>query len=200
MGLTRLEEKDLVLGNLVTALALLQNSRDFSLLMPEVRVNLVYALPQAKTVKDVAGIDGRITVVNCFPRAVGLPTWGGSDHMARLILEARHFDPAIRAGINFKSEPAIIRVVKEFCQEKGFPFGLIDRREEPRSAARRERGSMPWKIRYLVRTYGGVPKLFYENEGWGKEPLFVALGKDAVEVAKIALAIAQRYRSAKRAG
>lgn len=188
------EERDLVLGSLVTALAMIQKSRDFSLLVPEVRVNLVYALPRARSTRDVAGIEGRITVVGGYPHAAGLPAWGASDHMARLILEARRYDPSIRAGINFKCDAAVIQVAKKYCRERGWTLGLIDRLQEPSRAARRERSSMPWKVRYLVRTCGAVPRLFYENEGMGKEPLFVALGKDAVEVAQIALDIARRYR------
>ncbi len=188
------KERDLVLGNLVTALTMVQKSRDFSLLVPEVRVNLVYALPLARSIQDVAGIEGRITVVGGYPHAAGLPAWGASDHMARLILEARRYDPAILAGINFRCDAAIIQVAKRYGQEKGLTFGLIDRRQEPQHAARQEKGSMPWKLRYLVRTCGGVPRLFYENEGMGKEPLFVVLGKDAVEVGRIALDIARRYR------
>jgi predicted fused transcriptional regulator/phosphomethylpyrimidine kinase len=39
-----------------------------------------------------------------------------------------------------------------------------------------------------------VPRLFYEGEGWGKEPLFVALGKNAIEVVDIAIEIARRYK------
>ena len=53
---------------------------------------------------------------------------------------------------------------------------------------------MPWKIKQLETNYGGIPKLFYEGEGWGKEPLFVAIGSDAVEVAGIAIEIARRYQ------
>ena len=53
---------------------------------------------------------------------------------------------------------------------------------------------MPWKVKQLVTKYGAVPRLFYETAGWGKEPLFLALGKDAVEVASMAIEIARRYR------
>ncbi len=194
------KEKDQVLGNLVTALTMIQNSREFALLVPEVRVNLVYALPDARTTKEVAGIEGRITVVNHFPRAAGLPSWGASDHMARLVLEVRRYDPTILAGLNFKCDAEVIKVVKAYCREKSLPFGLIDRQKEPLRAAARDRSSMPWKVRYLIRTCGRIPRLFYENEGWGKEPLFVVLGKDAVEVAEIALDIARRCRRGKRAG
>ena len=66
------KEDSMILGNLVTAMAILEDCPDFSLLMPEVRVNLVYALPGAKTTDDVAAIDGRITVVGGLPQAAGL--------------------------------------------------------------------------------------------------------------------------------
>ena len=57
---------------------------------------------------------------------------------------------------------------------------------------------MPWKIQTLVRQAKGVPKIFYEGEGWGKEPLFVVVGSTASEVAGIAIDIARIYQ-AKRA-
>ena len=57
---------------------------------------------------------------------------------------------------------------------------------------------MPWKIKQLVESSGGVPGLFYEGEGWGKEPLFVTLGQDAIKVANIAIEIARRYQQSKK--
>jgi len=188
------QQAELVLGNLVRAIDKLQSSAEFARLMPEVRVNLAYALPQARTPDEVAAVDGRITVVRGLPHASGLPRWGASDHMARLIIEVRKYDPTVNAGINFKCDATVIEVVRQYCAEKDILFGSIDRTKEPAEAAGPDRSSMPWKIEYLKANYGGIPRLFYEGEGWGKEPLFVALGGDAVEVAEIAIEIAQRYR------
>jgi len=188
------EEAEKVLGNLVRAVAMLQNCAEFSLLMPEVRVNLVYALPQARTANEVAAVDGRITAVQGFPHASGLPRWGASDHMARLIIEVRKYDPSVNAGINFKCDATVIEVVQEYCAENGLLFGWIDRTKEPAKVAEKDRSSMPWKMKQLVASSGGIPRLFYEGEGWGKEPLFVALGNDAVAVAEIAIEIARRYQ------
>jgi len=187
-------QKEVILGNLTQAMNMLQESAEFARLMPEVRVNLVYALPDAKTGNDVAAIDGRITVVRGFPFASGLPAWGGSDHMARLIIETRKYDLGINAGINFKCDADVIEVMKQYCTEKGFIFGWIDRTNEPAEVAEKDRSSMPWKVKQLITSSGGVPKLFYEGEGWGKEPLSVALGDTAVEVAGIAIEIAKRYK------
>jgi len=184
---------DAILGNLVVAVTMLEDCPEFALLIPEVRVNLVCALPGAKTRQDVAAVEGRITAVRGRPHASGLPAFGASDHMARLIIEARKYDPAINAGINFKCDKTIIEVVKEYCLTKGLLFGWIDRTKEPLEVIERDGASMPWKIGELVRNSGGLPRLFYEGDGWGKEPLFVALGSDAVEVTTMAMEIARRY-------
>jgi predicted fused transcriptional regulator/phosphomethylpyrimidine kinase len=53
--------------------------------------------------------------------------------------------------------------------------------------------SMPWKIGELVQNSGGLSLLFYEGDGWGKGPLFVASGRDAIEVTTMAIEIARRY-------
>ena len=189
----RLHEEEMVLGNLVRAVSRLRACPEFARLMPEVRVNLVYALPDAKTVQDVAAIEGRITAVRGVPHASGMPEFGASDHMARLILQVRNSRPEIRAGINFKCDAGIIEVVRAYCAEKGYTFGAIDRAAEPPDVARIDGSSMPWKIAHLIERCGAVPRLFYEGEGLGKEPLFVAIGRDAVEVAEIAIDIARRY-------
>ena len=181
------------MGNLCLSVEKLQRCREFSFLMPEVRVNVVYALPGATGPAGVAAIDGRITVVNGYPRASGLPKWGGSDHMARLIIEARKYRPDINAGINFKCDESIIKVVKKYAREKRVLFGWIDRTAEPDEVSKADGRSMPWKIKQLVRSGGGMPDIFYEGDGWGKEPLFVALGSDANGVVRMAIEIARRY-------
>jgi len=91
------QEKDIILGNLVRAVQILESSEHFGLLMPEVRVNLVYSMESASSPEDVAGIDGRITLVSGKVKAAGYPRFGASDHMARLIIEVRKYDKRYRA-------------------------------------------------------------------------------------------------------
>jgi len=185
------EMAERVMGNLCLAVNNLQRCREFSRLMPEVRVNIVYALPGARSSREVAAIDGRITVVNGYPHASGLPRWGASDHMARLVIEARKHRPEFNAGINFKCDDRIIAVVKKYAREKKLLFGWIDRTMEPDEASKIDGSSMPWKIKHLVGRYGRVPDLFYEGDGWGKEPLFMTLGSDALSVVRTAIEIAR---------
>ena len=182
-----------VLGNLVTALQMLGNCPEFTYLIPEVRVNLAYALREAQTPEDVAAVEGRITAVRGRPHAAGIPGWGASDHLARRLLEVRKYDPGINAVINFKYDQEIIEVVQQYCMEKGLLLGAVDRTEEPEEVAVRDGSSMPWKVKQLFKKYGVMPRLFHEGAGWGKEPLLLALGESAVEVTKIAIDIARRY-------
>ncbi len=188
------EQRELVLGNLLTALQMLQKSRGFARLIPEVRCSMVYAPPQAKSPKEVAGIEGRIAAVGGYPRAAGLPAFGASIHMAGLVLQLRKYDPGINACMNFKNDKDIIAILKEYAAEKGFIFSMVDRNMKPPEALVKEVGLGSWRAKYLVDTSGGVPRVFYENEGMGKEPLSIILGKDATEVAGMALEIARRYK------
>ena len=60
-------------GKMAVALDLIEGCAEFTALIPEVRTNLVYALPKAKTRDDVLAVDGRITVVRGLPHAAGKP-------------------------------------------------------------------------------------------------------------------------------
>lgn len=81
-------EKDRILGNLVRAVHILEASGAFALLMPEVRVNIVYAIENASKIEDVVAIDGRITLIKGRVKASGYSRFSASDHMARLIIES----------------------------------------------------------------------------------------------------------------
>ncbi len=190
------QEKDIILGNLVRAVHILESSEYFGLLIPEVRVNIVYSMENASCPDEVAGIDGRITLVNGKVKAAGYPRVGASDHMARLIIEVRKYDRSYRAGINFAWTPELSTFLEEYCKGRGWDYAGIDRRMEPEEFSSVERRSMPWKIKTLVEICGGkVPKVFYEGPGLGKEPLTVLLGKDAVEVATEVAEISKQYAS-----
>jgi len=188
------QERDMVLGNLLRAVQLLESSEHFKFLVPEVRVNLVYSIENALSVEDVAGVDGRITLVNGKVKAAGYPRFGASDHMARLLIEVRKYDRRYRAGINFAWTPTISKFLEEYSREKNWDYVGIDRIFEPEETRVVEGKSMPWKINEIVKKCGGkVPKLFYEGPGIGKEPLSILLGKNAVEVANEVIELSNQY-------
>jgi hydroxymethylpyrimidine/phosphomethylpyrimidine kinase len=189
-------DTDVILGKVARAAAIIENCQEFTCLMPEVRLNIVEALPGASNPLEVAAIDGRITVVRGYPRASGLPQMGASDHMARMIIEAARWDPEIRGGINFRCDSKVKTIVKEYCAQKEILWSVIDRNVEPQEIISTDGVSIPWKIRYLAEKHGCLPRVFYENEALGKEPLFFILGNDVIEAVGIAIEIAKRcYQS-----
>ncbi len=176
---------------LAEAVAMLEGCREFSKLVPEVRVNIVYAPEGTERPDQVLGVDGRITVVAGMPKASGPIRAGVSDHMARLVIETSRHDPSIRAGLNFRWNEAISQHVQDYCTGKGLALGCIDRTAEPKELIGRDKGSIPWKVEQLVATCGEVPPVFYESRGWGKEPLFFIVGSDPAGVADRAIEIAK---------
>lgn len=180
---------------LTGAVTLLEDCREFSALVPEVRVNIVYAPEGAEGPDQVLGVDGRITVVAGKPKASGPIRPGVSDHMARLVVETHKFDPTIRAGLDFRWNEAIFEYVQGYCTAKGLALGCIDRTVEPKELIGKDKGSIPWKVKHLVEACGKVPPVFYESRGWGKEPLFFLVGPDPAEVATRAVDIAKGLAS-----
>lgn len=186
-------------GELLEAVELLESCDAFVKILPEVRTNLVYGPAHAKSPADVAGIEGRITVVNGRPYAVGRPRLGASSHMARLILELQKTDPTIRAGINFVSTPDLDVYLTRYCRDKGWRRSTIDRSKEPPRIAEKEGGSMPWKIKEAIRAAGGtVPRLFNEVGAVGKEDLFVLVGHTPLEIVRDACEIATGFASSQK--
>jgi len=186
---------------LEAAVRALESCREFGMLVPEVRVNLVYAPEGVKDPAGVLGVDGRITVVAGMPKAAGPVRPGVSDHMARLVIETRKQDASIHAGLNFRWNEAIMAFVESYCRERGLALGCIDRSAEPRELVGRERGSTAWKVAKLVETSGGrIPPVFQESRGWGKEPLFFLVGADPEVVAERAIDIARGFAASRLAG
>lgn len=193
--MSRKEDREMVLGNMVTALHLIQKSRDFAMIIPEIRTSLACATPWAKTPEDVAGIEGRIAPVEAYPRAAGLPAFGASTHMAHTILALRALDPEIGAAVNLKYDATLDPILRQFAEEKQTKFGMLDRNNAPPEPKYEQMGS-GWRLRYMIDRIGGVPRIFYENTGMGKEALTIIVGQNAVEVTGMAIEIAKRYRQA----
>ncbi|MFC1938394.1 thiamine-phosphate synthase family protein [Chloroflexota bacterium] len=50
--------------------------------------------------------------------------------------------------------------------------------QEPNEVIEHDGASMPWKVKQLFSKCRVMPRLSYEEAGWGKEPLFLAIGKN----------------------
>lgn len=174
------------LAELNKAVKDLEKIKKASELMPEVRMNFAYAKNNSKKIEDVAAIDGRITVVNGKLKTAGKVKFGASDHLARLLIEIAKYNKTIRSAVNFKFSKEIISAVQRFCNKNNLIVGKIDRKKEPMRTQIKDGKSIQWKVKYLYKTnHNHIPIIFYENEGWGKEPLFVVVGETPSQVLKI---------------
>ena len=183
-----------MIGRMMIALEEIEACREFVALIPEVRTNLVFARPHAKTPDEVMAVDGRITIINGMPRAAGRVRFGASNHMARLIIRLMQTDPSVRAGIDFANPPGFSDWLSGYCRKNGWTLAMIDRRDEPGEVRNAEGSSMQWKAQEAVRAAGGqVPKIICDAGGPGKEPVCTLVGNEPIGVARDVCGIARAY-------
>lgn len=175
------------------ALVILQNSEYMVDLIPEVRSNLVMARENAKSVEDVVGVPGRITTVKGRVMAFLKPEWGASSHVARLVLEIMKYDPKKRSAINISYHPDII----EICERLGLKVSFYNRAEEPEEMRNVEGKTISWGVEQAIQNIGDIPDVIYHLGDWGKEPIIALIGNDAMDVAKMAVCLAELYNNRK---
>lgn len=175
--------KDEVLANTEKAIQMLEDSPNFAKLVAEVGCNIAMALPHARKVSDVAAVNGRIVRLQGRPKVVGCVSFGASSHVARIVLAAMEFDQEIRASVNISYSGNVLAI----CEDMGLTMSSFSRAEEPEHTH-----TMDWGVTYAIDSYGRVPAIISDAGGVGKEPMVRVLGRDAIEVASIALEIADR--------
>ncbi len=142
-------------------------------LVPEVGINLGYAVPAAEGLGDVCAISGRIVRVGARAAAVGPPAFGASRHVARIILAAMEFDPARRSAVNLRYDARLV----DRAREAGLTIGSFDRKDEPQDSR-----TMAWGTREAIRRAKAFPDLIYDRGGPEKVAMVRLLGDSPAEV------------------
>ncbi len=150
-------------------------------LIPEVGTNIAYALPNARTPDDVAAVEGRIVRLAGRAHAVGDVGFGASDHVARIVLTAMKFDPAVRAAANIRYSPENVSLLEDMLLE----VCSFDRTKEPPGIR-----TMDWGVASCCRS--GVPDVIYDRGGMGKEPMIRILGEDPEVIVKNIIKLSAR--------
>ncbi|EHP87373.1 thiamine-phosphate synthase family protein [Methanotorris formicicus] len=174
--------KEKVIKNLSYALYLLKKI-EFSLI-PEVGSNIAESLLLPNSFKDVAALTGRI-IKNKLGGfyIVGDVEFGASEHIAKIILTAKNYNPQIRACMNIRYEEDLIDALSE-----KFSISSFDRKLEPPNVS-----TMEWGTKYACEKFGGVPDIIYDKGGDGKEPMIRVLGVNTIEVVKKVVEIQKIY-------
>lgn len=92
-------------------------------LVPEVRINIAYAVENPKSIMDIAAFPGRLTYAKDELIAYGEPEFGASRHLSNILLAANKIDKNKRAIINIKFNNEIL----EKLEKNGNKVRLMDR-------------------------------------------------------------------------
>ena len=113
LNLTLDHEQIEVIDQIKEIYSFISSNSSFIVLIPEVRMNISGSLSNAVSKEQIAGIEGRITIVGGYPKASGEIKFGKSDHTARLILEAKKFDNSINFVVNIKYKSSWIKILQD---------------------------------------------------------------------------------------
>jgi hydroxymethylpyrimidine/phosphomethylpyrimidine kinase len=137
-------------------------------------MNIGYALPHAKTFEEICAIKGRISKTRKHLVRCGSLVFGGSKHVASIILSAMAIDSEIRSAIDIRYSEEVIQTGKKI----GLKSGSFDRAKEPKETT----STMEWGTKKTIQDLGFVPDMIYDKGSIGKEPMIRVLGKNPNEV------------------
>jgi hydroxymethylpyrimidine/phosphomethylpyrimidine kinase len=152
-------------------------------LVPEVGINIGYALPFATAIEDVAGLEGRIIKVGDGIDTLAHIDFGASKHVARIILTAMRYDHRFRSAMNLKFSETLVDRFKGL----GYSVAEFDRSGEPKGVS-----TMEWGTENAIRVRGSVPDVIFDRGSVGKEPMVRLLGESPSAVAEKLRAVVAR--------
>ncbi|MBN2231146.1 MAG: hypothetical protein JW779_16295 [Candidatus Thorarchaeota archaeon] len=104
-----LSERAEVIRDMQDALYAIESSITFERIVPQVRANLVACHKTSRTIEDVAGVPGRITIVGGRALALIGPEFGASRHTAELLLRVRDVWPKTTACLCVSGHSSIMK-------------------------------------------------------------------------------------------
>ncbi|MEN3047577.1 MAG: bifunctional hydroxymethylpyrimidine kinase/phosphomethylpyrimidine kinase [Candidatus Caldarchaeales archaeon] len=162
------------------ATELLESIEGAGLMCPESMINLVETIEYGQSVEDVIGYPGRIVRSGERLRASTCPMPGGSRHVASAVLTAHSFDRGIRSAMNVRFDARFIEVARSL----GYSVSSYDRAREPPDIKRVEGMTIRWGVGEAIKSTGRVTDLVYHTGDYGKEPMTLIFGVNAVDVVK----------------
>ncbi len=170
-----LAERAMVIGDMLDALRIIELSSTFEKIVPQVRANFVACNDLAETVKDVAGVPGRITIVDGYARVLISPQFGASSHTAEILLYAKDNWTRIRSCLCVSGRSNVVQTAKKI----GFKVVSIS---EPESDA-----SRIIKALKTILPLPGKRTVFlaiHVPGGIGVEPILYLFGPSARELSE----------------
>ncbi len=135
--------------------------------IPEVGVNIGYALPNAEDYNDICAVDGRI-VRGSRNLHAGPLKFGASKHISSIILAVMNFKKEMRSAMNITYSKEILEKIRK----AGLLAYTFDRKEEPVNSG----STMEWGTREVIKKHNKIPDVIWDKGSIGKEPMIRILG------------------------
>jgi len=171
-----IDSLDPIVNTLNRVLKELENHREITNLIPEVGLNMVYGKKTIGSVRDIAGLSGRVIKSLGRPKICGRVVYGGSRHLALVLYKAHKFDRDVRAGVNIRGDEHIFEKLKDM----GLSIKRIKGYEE---------AICP--IADFIEKEHNVYNAYYHVGGFGVEPSIVILGKNPEELLNIMVKVSK---------
>jgi predicted fused transcriptional regulator/phosphomethylpyrimidine kinase/predicted transcriptional regulator len=181
-----LSDRAKVIGDILESLRIIEQSETFEVIVPQVRANLVACNNKAETMKDVAGVPGRITIIDGRARALTSPQFGASQHTAELLLFAKKTWPLICACLCVSGTQEVVDIAKK----TGFQVISM---KDPESTASRIIESLK-SIDQLPGRRTSYPAIHIPG-GFGVEPILYLFGPSAKELSGQSVRISDAIKS-----
>jgi hydroxymethylpyrimidine kinase / phosphomethylpyrimidine kinase / thiamine-phosphate diphosphorylase len=147
-------------------------------LIPEVQMNVGFALPGAKGTEDVAAFPGRIGRHHEGLLVKEEPEFGASSHVARLILTFMGHYPHMRSAANLRFSEAMVKRART----SGLRTASFDRQAEPEEIKAAEGKGLDYLVENVLKTVKSPPDIIYDRGGVGKEPMIRLFARDPLEL------------------
>ncbi len=175
-----LSERAVVISDMQEALRTIENSSSFERIVPQVRANLVTCTSDAKSIEDVAGIPGRITIISGRAVAPIGPEFGASRHTAELLLNTRNIWPKIRACLCISGRDAVVKASSRI----GFRVTSLTESESDAS-------KISESLRIMKKRAGkaAIFPAIHVPGGFGVEPILYLFGDSAINLSQKCLMV-----------
>jgi len=160
----------------------------FHELIPETQTNFVYAIPEAKSFSDVAGVRGRIVKIGKSAVPASFVEFGASRHVASAVVAYMRFDPSFRSAINIRYDAKLLRLCQAF-----FKVSSYDRIKEPAKVKKKEGSTVEWGTQVALKKEPNA-EIIYHRGDVGKEPMITVFGKSPAEVVAKIKTILKKYQ------
>jgi hydroxymethylpyrimidine/phosphomethylpyrimidine kinase len=165
-----------VIEELGKAVETLVNMKNFAYLIPETQSNLVYAIPNAKGIEDVAGVSGRIVKAGNKSVPTSGIKFGASKHVASSILEYMKTNQMVRSALNIRNDKSIL-----YKCNRLFKTSQYERNLEPKTIKEKEGKSISWGVRMALSKNPDADVVYHLGDV-GKEPMIIIFGQSPQEV------------------